>query len=67
MTGYFIEMPNPKLPIAVGTRVHFLRNGEISEGSSLVTALDGTRVIVDQLPHGVREGDELISFKSVAQ
>jgi hypothetical protein len=58
----FIELPNPKRQVTIGTRMHFKRGDEISEGSALVVAIEGKRVIFDHLPEGIQEGDELISF-----
>lgn len=60
----WIELPNPKRQVAVGTRMHFKRGEEVSEGSALVIAVEGKRVIFDRLPQGIQEGDELISFEA---
>lgn len=59
----WINIPELRMPITVGTRVHFMRNGEISEGSVLVRKVDGNTILFDDpIPVDVCEGDEIISI-----
>lgn len=62
----WIELPNPKRRVKVGTRMYFKRGDEISEGSALVIGIEGKKVVFDQLPAGIKEGDEMISFAEPA-
>jgi hypothetical protein len=59
----FIDISNLRVPITVGTRVHFMRDGEISEGSVVVLEVVGNTILFDDpIPVDAREGDQLISF-----
>jgi hypothetical protein len=58
----FINIPNLRMPIAIGTRVHFMRDGELSEGSVVVREVDGNTILFDDaIPADLRAGDYLIS------
>lgn len=57
-------VPGLNRAIAAGTRIHFMRDREISEGFSIVSKVVGEKVIFEEeLPVDIRIGDELISFE----